>query len=262
MNFPVPCSVISEILGPYGPPVNVAKSWPLVEAALDTRAIYSPLCAVAAIATISAETRWFYPTRDPGGPVRLANLYENRRDLGNVNLGDGARFPARGFIPIIGRRSYGYFGTAIGKNLLGDPDLAMDPEIAAAILAIYFRDRGVPAAADQQHWRMARLRVNPTGIEWTRFFGVVLKLLEALDIPRKARSSRRFRPSNDCVRKSARHEDVGHLEEAEREENLRNSRALFHPANVRYGPETETKGTKRGDLGLAKPRKKADYEQR
>jgi hypothetical protein len=48
------------------------------------------------------------------------------------------------------------------------------------------------------------------------------------------------------------------LEEAEREENLRNSRALFHPANVRYGPEDSgAKRDSRGDLGFTKPRRKS-----
>jgi hypothetical protein len=41
------------------------------------------------------------------------------------------------------------------------------------------------------------------------------------------------------------------------EQNQRDSRALFHLANVRYGPETETKGTKRDNLGFTRPRKKA-----
>jgi len=48
------------------------------------------------------------------------------------------------------------------------------------------------------------------------------------------------------------------LEEAEREENLRNSRAIFHPANVRYGPEESgAKPGKRGDLGFTRPRRKS-----
>jgi hypothetical protein len=48
------------------------------------------------------------------------------------------------------------------------------------------------------------------------------------------------------------------LEEAEREENLRNSRALFHSANVRYGPEDSgAKQDRRGDLGFTRPRRKS-----
>jgi hypothetical protein len=48
------------------------------------------------------------------------------------------------------------------------------------------------------------------------------------------------------------------LEEAEREENLRASRAIFHPANVRYGPEDGK--MKEGNIGFTKPRKKADQQ--
>jgi hypothetical protein len=184
MNFPVPCSVISEILGPYGPPRNVANNWPLVERALDARAIYSPFCAVAAIATIAVETRRFCPIKKRGSTAYLRGLYENRKDLGNVQTGDSVKFCGRGFIPIIGRRSYEHFGAEIGKDLARDPDLAIDPAIAAAMLAVYFKDRDVRASADKQNWRMVRLRVNPASTEWTRFFDVVLKLVGALKYPR------------------------------------------------------------------------------
>ncbi len=180
MSFPVPCSVISAILGPYGPSRNVANNWPLVEAALDARAIYSPLCAVAAIATISVETRRFSPIKKRASTAYLRGLYENRKDLGNDLPGDSVKFYGRGFIPIIGRRSYEHFGAEIGRDLARDPDLAIDPAIAAAILAAYFKDRDVRASADKQNWRMVRLRVNSASTEWTRFFDVVLKLVEAL----------------------------------------------------------------------------------
>lgn len=49
------------------------------------------------------------------------------------------------------------------------------------------------------------------------------------------------------------------LEEAEREENLRNSRAIFHPANTRYGPEDSgvKRDEKRNAVGFTGPRKKS-----
>ena len=183
MNFPIPVQVISAILGPYGPSRNVANNWPLVEAALDARAIYSPLCAVAAIVTISVETRRFSPIKKRASTAYLRGLYENRNDLGNDRPGDSVKFCGRGFIPIIGRRSHEHFGIEIGKDLAHDPDLAIDPAIAAAILAAYFKDRDVRASADKQNWRMVRLRVNSAATEWPRFFDVVLKLVEALKCP-------------------------------------------------------------------------------
>lgn len=47
------------------------------------------------------------------------------------------------------------------------------------------------------------------------------------------------------------------LEEAEREQLQRASRALFHPASVSYGPGGDRR-TKEGNIGFTKPRKKAD----
>jgi hypothetical protein len=49
------------------------------------------------------------------------------------------------------------------------------------------------------------------------------------------------------------------LEEAEREQDLRASRALFHPANVRYGAEDGgvERADNRGDLGFTRPGKRS-----
>ena len=185
MNFPVSCAAISAILGDYGPLEKVAANWPLVEAALDARAIYSPLCAVAAIATIAVETGRFSPIKERGGPSYLANLYEGRGDLGNVKLGDGSRYQGRGFIPINGRRSYEHFGREIGRDLAGNPDLALDPSVAAAILATLFLERQIRDYASQRNWEMVRRRVdrNSDVIEWPRFIDVATHLVAALENP-------------------------------------------------------------------------------
>jgi putative chitinase len=185
MNFPLQSTVIAAILGDYGPLAKIDAHWPFVEAALDAAGIYSPLCAVAAIATIAVETGRFSPIKERGGPTYLANLYENRNDLGNVNSGDGSKFQGRGFIPIVGRREYERFGTEIGKDLAGIPDLALDPPIAAKILAAYFKERDVRTFADQQNWEMVRRRVSAVAdrAEWPRFIDVATQLVAALKNP-------------------------------------------------------------------------------
>ncbi|MGH9780912.1 MAG: glycoside hydrolase family 19 protein [Candidatus Acidiferrales bacterium] len=183
MNFPLPVEIISAILGPYVPLANVRANWPLVEAALDERQIYSPLSAVAAISTISVETGTFRPVKERGGPTYLANLYENRKDLGNVNPGDGARFCGRGFIQITGRWDYAHFGAEIGKDLVSNPDLALDPATAAAVFAAYFSERHIPFYAEQQNWEMVRRRVNGGLTGWTRFIDTATKLVAALNNP-------------------------------------------------------------------------------
>lgn len=183
MNFPLPVELIAAILGPYGPADNVAANWPILEAALDKRAIYTPLTAVAVIATVSVETGTFSPVKERGGPTYLTNLYENRKDLGNVNPGDGVKYRGRGFVQITGRWDYEHFGQEIGEDLESNPDLALDPVISADILALYFHERHIPLYADQQNWEMVRRRVNGGLTGWPRFIDAVTKLTTALNNP-------------------------------------------------------------------------------
>jgi Chitinase class I len=183
MNFPLSPEIIAAILGPYGPLDNVRKNWPLVEAALDRRSVYSPLAGVAAISTIGVETGRFNPVKEGGGPTYFANLYDNRQDLGNVNPGDGVKFRGRGFVQITGRANYAHFGAEIGQDLEENPDMALDPAVAADILALYFHERHVHVYADQQNWVMVRRRVNGGLAGWPRFSDMVTKLVTALNDP-------------------------------------------------------------------------------
>jgi len=180
MNFPVPCLDISLILGEYGPLAKVAANWPLVESALDSARIYSPMCAVAAIATISVETARFSPVKEGGDPVYLSSLYENRPDLGNIQPGDGAKFASRGFVRIVGRRDYEHFGREIGLDLVANPDAPLSPAVAAAILAVYFKERNVRTFADRQNWEIVRRRVSGGLSGWPRFNDAATNLVAAL----------------------------------------------------------------------------------
>jgi len=183
MNFPLPPEIISAILGPYGPLQNVQNNWPLVETMLDGRGIYSPMCAVAAISTIAVETGTFCPIKERGGPAYLTNLYENRKDLGNDQPGDGVKFRGRGYIQITGRADYAHFGSECEVDLISNPDLALDPSVSAAILALYFEERQIGEYADQQNWEMVRRRVNGGLTGWPRFIDAVTKLVSALENP-------------------------------------------------------------------------------
>lgn len=56
--------------------------------------------------------------------------------LGNTRAGDGYRYRGRGYVQITGRNNYTRFSEIIGRDLIADPDLALDEETAYKILTI------------------------------------------------------------------------------------------------------------------------------
>ncbi|NJL87529.1 MAG: DUF4231 domain-containing protein [Leptolyngbyaceae cyanobacterium SM1_1_3] len=114
---------------------------------------------VGILATVRVETGGFKPVHEWGGE-KYWKRYEGRGDLGNVNPGDGVKYHGRGYIQLTGRANYRDYGKKLGVDLEGNPDLAMDPEVSAKVLASYFKDRGVATAARAGDWRRVRKLVN------------------------------------------------------------------------------------------------------
>lgn len=89
-----------------------------------------------ALGTIKHETANTYdPIREHGGAAYFLR-YEGRRDLGNIEPGDGPRYCGRGYVQITGRANYQYFTERLGVDLISDPDEAMRQSIAYSIMAI------------------------------------------------------------------------------------------------------------------------------
>lgn len=155
---------------------NVKKYLPAVVDALKEQGILSRPVLIAALATIGVETGVFAPIREIGGPAYFTKMYEGRKDLGNTQPGDGAKFSGKGFIQITGRANYRYFGQKLGIDLEKHPELALEPVTAAKILALYMKERGVATAANSCDWRAARKRVNGGYNGWSHFINLVQAL--------------------------------------------------------------------------------------
>ena len=81
----------------------------------------------------------------PFGLKSLLNpgLADNRIDLGNLGSSDGELFKGRGFVQLTGRVNYTHFSIVLGlgTQLVDNPDLASDPDIAAQLLAAFLKDK-------------------------------------------------------------------------------------------------------------------------
>ena len=88
------------------------------------------------------------------------NKYNHRGDLGNVRPGDGPRYKGRGYIQLTGRANYEHYGRILNVDLVGHPDLALRPDIAARITAAYVKGLGMPQMAARGQWDRFRVSIG------------------------------------------------------------------------------------------------------
>lgn len=94
------------------------------------------------LATAKHETAdTMQPIEEYGGDARAERLYGPRgsnpsraKKMGNTQPGDGARYKGRGFVQLTWMNNYHKAGDKIGVDLVSQPDMAMNPDIAAHVL--------------------------------------------------------------------------------------------------------------------------------
>lgn len=86
--------------------------------------------------------------------------YEGRKDLGNVNKGDGVRYKGRGIFQLTGRANYRRIGQLIGQDLENNPELAESPEISVLTALEYWRSRDLNPLADNDNLVAITQRIN------------------------------------------------------------------------------------------------------
>jgi peptidoglycan hydrolase-like protein with peptidoglycan-binding domain len=172
---PVVAGVTVDIVAkmfPGTPVANIKTNLPFVLQALADAGLRDKQMILMALATIRAETASFRPISEgiskfnttPGS--HPFNLYDNKGQgsLGNQGPPDGERFKGRGFIQLTGRANYKQHGAAIGlgNQLIENPDLANQPDIAAKLLASFIKNKeqAIRNALSANNLALARKLVN------------------------------------------------------------------------------------------------------
>lgn len=104
------------------------------------------------------------PPQGARNPQRyFARKYEGRKILGNVKRGDGYRFRGRGYVQLTGRDNYTRAGRDLGIDLVNNPDLAAQPDVAAKIAVWFWKKRVAPRVQDfdQAQVRDVTRGINP-----------------------------------------------------------------------------------------------------
>lgn len=160
---------IASKMFPGVPVNNIKQNLPFVLQALGDAGLGDTDMILMALATIRAETGIFMPISEykskfNTSPLGHFDLYDNRHDLGNQGPPDGASFKGRGYIQLTGRTNYQIHGAAIGmgNQLIDDPEMANQPDIAAKLLASFLKskEQAIRSAMGKGDLKTARRLVN------------------------------------------------------------------------------------------------------
>lgn len=153
---------------------NARANWPLILKALEDSGIDSPLVQVGVAATVATETGSFkHVVEKMADPSRQAALAASQARY--------SPFHGRGFVQITWEENYRLYGSIIGVDLVKDRERAADPDVAAKVLAAFFKRNHVADACKVEDWRRVRKLVNGGLNGWDRFMSCVQALLEVVE---------------------------------------------------------------------------------
>lgn len=86
--------------------------------------------------------------------------YEGRKDLGNVEKGDGIRFKGRGPIQLTGRINYRKYGQELGIDFENNPEIVALPSVGFLVACKYWNDNNLNTFADYDDVITITRRIN------------------------------------------------------------------------------------------------------
>lgn len=92
-------------------------------------------------------------------PAKIAGKVYNGR-LGNTSEEEAAKYLGRGLIQLTGKENYERCGSAIGVDLVNEPNLLVEPNHAAMSAGWFWNKKGLNELADQQEHGQITKRIN------------------------------------------------------------------------------------------------------
>ena len=96
-----------------------------------------------------------------GKPELIANMvYSGRMGNGPAQSGEGWKYRGRGLKQLTGKDNYARCGTALGLDLVGNPDLLLEPMAAARSAGWFWKANALSAYADQGDIKGMTKKIN------------------------------------------------------------------------------------------------------
>ena len=133
---------------------------PFIENVAPDFGITTPERMAAFLAQVGHESGGLHWLVELWGPTEQQHRYEGRKDLGNTDPGDGFRFRGRGLIQITGRANYQQVGDALATDLVGQPELLGEPDMATRSAMWFWQKHGLNELADAGDFERITRRIN------------------------------------------------------------------------------------------------------
>lgn len=132
-----------------------SKFLPYVIETCDRFSINTPSRMLSFLAQVGHESGGLFYTEE----LASGSAYEGRKDLGNIQKGDGVKFKGRGLIQITGRANYKAVSLALGTDFITNPTFLGGKNVtkcndtqlknAAESAGWFWNSRNLNALADQ-----------------------------------------------------------------------------------------------------------------
>lgn len=156
LHTPLSKNVIERLIAdvPYAARDAARKNLPFIADALQRENILNENVLAYALATIQHETANTFEPIDE---------FKGRKSARRLGYEGGTNYYGRGFIQLTHLRNYQKIGRRIGMNdeLVRHPEKASQPDVAAKVLAAYFKDFGIAKLVTEGNFVDARSLINP-----------------------------------------------------------------------------------------------------
>jgi putative chitinase len=117
---------------------NAERFRPYLNKYLDKYGVNTPNRVLAFLSQVGHESGGLKYTIEQGN---YSINYEGNKDLGNIYAGDGVKYKGRGLIQLTGRANYQKMSEKTGKDLINNPQLVEQPDLATEVSVIWWKDR-------------------------------------------------------------------------------------------------------------------------
>ena len=160
-NQPITAKQLKDIM-PHATQKDIQTYLPYLNETMQRFGIDTTLRQCHFLAQLAVESGSLRYVRE----LASGEAYEGRKDLGNVQPGDGVKFKGRGLIQLTGRENYQRFQDWLVLNYTDDidiltyPELLECPELAVMVAGWYWDVRNVNAMADRDDVVTVTRKVN------------------------------------------------------------------------------------------------------